>query len=187
MLGPEIVVRAIDLAPEGFHARFSATGRMYRYTVLNRPVPDPFLRSTAWHVAEPLDLAALRLACDPLIGEHDFASFCRRPRGPRPAAGAGRAPADRAGGRSGGGGPAPRVRRVLSAGWHDLGPGLLRFDNEASAFCHQMVRSIVGTLVDVGRGRKRAGDMRAILAAEDRNAAGMLAPPRGLCLWEVRY
>jgi tRNA pseudouridine38-40 synthase len=79
------------------------------------------------------------------------------------------------------------VRNVHDARWVDLGDGLLRFDVEAGAFCHQMVRSLVGTMVDIGRGRKRAGDMAAIIRAEDRAAASQPAPPHGLCLWEVVY
>jgi tRNA pseudouridine38-40 synthase len=71
--------------------------------------------------------------------------------------------------------------------WHVEPDGLLRFEIEASAFCHQMVRSIVGTMVDVGRGKFRAGDVRGILASRDRAAAGELAPPHGLTLWQVRY
>jgi tRNA pseudouridine38-40 synthase len=168
LCGPAVVVREVAIAPDGFDARRSATARRYRYTVLNRPVPDPFLAGTTWHVETPLDQASLRLACDPLIGEHDFSSFCRRPKSPR-------------------GREASLVRRVLDARWVDLGDGLLRFDIAATAFCHQMVRALVGTLVDVGRGRRRAGDVRAILEARDRARASDLAPPHGLCLWEVRY
>jgi tRNA pseudouridine38-40 synthase len=159
MLGPEVVVRDAAVAEAGFDARHSAVARSYRYTVLNRAVPDPFLVRTAWHVETPLDVRAMQLACDPIIGEHDFSSFCRR--------------------------PAPDVgltRRVLDAGWDDLGDGLL-----ANAFCHQMVRSLVGTMVDVGRGRKRAGDVAWIIRAGDRSAAGSPAPPHGLCLWAVHY
>ncbi len=167
LCAPAIVVREASVAPPGFDARRSARARRYRYTVLNRPVPDPFLAATSWHVEVPLDLAAMRLGCDPLIGEHDFASFCRRPRVPP------------------GVGPPTLVRRVLDAGWTDAGEGLLRFEITANAFCHQMVRSIVGTLVEVGRGRRRAGDVRAVLDAADRSRAGQLAPPHGLCLWEV--
>lgn len=79
------------------------------------------------------------------------------------------------------------VRRVTFARWHDLGDGRLRFDIEAGAFCHQMVRSIVGTLVEMGSGKKRAGEMRTILESKNRAAAGQIAPPQGLMLWEVRY
>jgi tRNA pseudouridine38-40 synthase len=165
MLSPEVVVRSLDLAPEGFDARRTATARAYRYTVLNRLTPDPFLAATTWHVPDPLDLRAMRLACDPLIGEHDFSSFCRRPDGE---------------GHS-------MVRRVLAADWVEPAEGLLRFDIEASAFCHQMVRSLVGTLVAVGLGKLRAGEMAWILRSQDRALAAQPAPPHGLCLWEVRY
>jgi tRNA pseudouridine38-40 synthase len=166
---PAIVVRVAEVAPDDFDARFSAQWRRYRYTVLNRPVPDPFLARTAWLVAEPLDLGAMRLACDPLLGEHDFTSFCRAPRPPA-------------------GSPAPSlVRRVVEAGWSDLGDGVLRFEIRANAFCHQMVRSLVGLLVDVGRGRRHAGEVLAVLRARDRGHLGNIAPPTGLCLWEVGY
>ena len=79
------------------------------------------------------------------------------------------------------------MRRVLDARWVDLGEGVLRFEIEAGAFCHQMVRAITGTLVDMGRGRRRAGEMAGILRAANRAAAGTIAPPHGLCLWEVQY
>ena len=103
---------------------------------MNRPAPDPFLARTAWWVPEPLDLTLLRLGADPFLGEHDFATFCRK-------------------------GPAgsTTVRRVLESRWHDLGDGVLRYDITATAFCWQMVRSIVGTLVDVGAGKIRPGDI----------------------------
>jgi tRNA pseudouridine38-40 synthase len=164
MLAPHIVVRSVDEVSDDFDARHSATGRRYRYTVLNRDVGDPFLARSAWHVEAALDLRAMQLACDPLFGEHDFAAFCRRP----PEGGS-------------------LVRRVVNAEWSDAGDGLLRFEIAANAFCHQMVRAVVGTLVEVGIGRKRAGDIAAIIRAGDRRHAGQLAPPHGLCLWEVLY
>jgi tRNA pseudouridine38-40 synthase len=166
-LRPAIVIRAATVAPPGFDARHSARGRTYRYTIVNRPLPDPFSAATAWHVERPLDLALLRLACDPLIGEHDFASFCRR------------AP--------NGGSLVRRVRRAL---WLDTGDGGLCFEIEASSFCQQMVRAVVGTMVEMGAGKsgkRRSGEMAAILRARSRAAAGPLAPPHGLCLWEVTY
>jgi tRNA pseudouridine38-40 synthase len=176
LCGGTIVIREAAVAPPDFDARFSARSRIYRYTIVNRPVPDPFLAATAWWIEHPLDLAAMRLACDPLIGEHDFSSFCRRPK-------------DRMiGGDEDDGESGPSlVRRVLDARWDDEGDGVLRFTIEATAFCHQMVRSIVGTLVEVGRGRKRAGEMTGILRARDRSLAGPVAPPQGLCLWAVTY
>ncbi|MGH9247756.1 MAG: tRNA pseudouridine(38-40) synthase TruA [Acidimicrobiales bacterium] len=164
MLGPAIAVRDTAAVGSGFDARRSARSRVYRYTVLNTPWPDPFWAGHAWHVPPPLDLDLLRLGCDPLIGEHDFASFCRRP-------------AD----------DVTLVRRVSEARWEDAGDGVLHFWIEANAFCHQMVRSLVGTLVEIGLGKKRAGEMRSILQARDRHAAGQLAPPDGLSLWDVRY
>ncbi|HLM63005.1 MAG TPA: tRNA pseudouridine(38-40) synthase TruA [Acidimicrobiales bacterium] len=165
---PAIVVRDVATGPESFDARRSATHRTYRYTVLNRPVPDPFLAHLSWHLDEPLDLDLMRLGCDPLVGEHDFSAFCRRPKhrdGSEPSL----------------------VRRVHRAGWTDLGEGVLRFEIEANAFCHQMIRSVVGTLVDVGLGRKRAGDLLGIVAGRSRARASTLAPPQGLCLWHVGY
>jgi tRNA pseudouridine38-40 synthase len=169
LLRPAIVVRALEPAPQGFDARFSALWRRYRYTILNRPVPDPFLARTAWHVPEPVDVAALRLAADPLIGQHDFTSFCRAPKV------------------RDGDPPATLVRRVTEVGWETDRSGVLRFEIRANAFCHQMVRSIVGLLVDVGRGRRSAGNVLAVLQAKDRAGVGNLAPPHGLCLWEVGY
>ena len=79
------------------------------------------------------------------------------------------------------------VRRVRRAAWTDLGDGVLRFEIEATAFCHQMVRSIVGTVVAAGRAEVRAGDIRGILRSGQRSAAAPIAPPEGLCLWHVSY
>ena len=164
LLHPHIVVRSVDVAPESFDARHSAVGRRYRYTVLNRDVPDPFMGRYVWHIEDALDLPSMKLACDPLFGEHDFSAFCRRP----PDGGS-------------------TVRRVTNAEWIDTGDGFLRFEIAANAFCHQMVRSIVGTLVEVGSGRKRAGDIAGIIRSGDRQQAGQLAPPQGLSLWQVLY
>ena len=131
---------------------------------MNRPVPDPFLARTAWWIPEPLDRSRLRLGADPFVGEHDFASFCKRP-------------ADNA----------TRVRRVISSEWRDLGDGLLRYDVRATSFCWQMVRSLVGTMVDAGLGRRRPGELLTLLRQRDRKEAATPAPPHGLCLWEVGY
>jgi tRNA pseudouridine38-40 synthase len=168
LCGPKIVVRDVAEATADFDARRTAVGRTYRYTVLNRQLPDPFLAHLSWHVPQPLDRALLQLGCDPLVGEHDFSAFCRRPKR-----------ADR--------GTVSMVRRVHRAAWTDAGGDVLRFEISANAFCHQMVRSLVGTLVDVGLGRRRAGDIMGILAGGDRSAAGPVAPPHGLCLWSVDY
>ena len=151
------------MAPEGWDARRSALARTYRYTVVTGPVPDPLRAGFVWWVPGPLDRRAMDLACDALVGEHDFASFCRRQ------------------------GDATLVRRVLAAGWDDPGDGTLVFEITANAFCQQMVRALVGTLVEIGSGRRKAGGMLAILHACDRAAAGAVAPPDGLILWKVTY
>lgn len=177
MCSPGIVVRSAEWVTPDFDARFSAVWRHYRYLVLAEPVGDPLLEYSAWWVATPLDLALMRLACDPLIGEHDFSSFCRKPADVTSPSGEIRS--------------ASLVRRVLSAHWSEQrsekGQYLLWFDIRATAFCHQMVRSIVGTLVDVGLGRIPPGSLMEIIAARDRSRAGQVAPPQGLTLWEVGY
>jgi len=172
-LGPEVVVREVDIADPDFSARFSATGRRYRYHIVNRDVPDPFWARTAWWQPAPLDTDAMNCACRYLIGDHDFTSFCRRPKPAPDADGIVIEPS--------------MTRRVTGARWLDLGDGLLRFEIEGSAFCHQMVRSIVGFLTAVGTGKRQAADLPAVMAARDRAAAEQPAPPHGLTLWQVDY
>jgi len=173
-LGPEIVVREISIASDDFSARFSATGRSYRYVIINREVTDPFLARTGWWMPKPLDLDAMNAACLHLVGEHDFTSFCRKPKvSPCRASGEVHEPS--------------LVRRVTAAQWLDLGDGLVRFDIAGSAFCHQMVRSIVGFMIGVGTGKRRVDELPEVLAARDRSEAENPAPPQGLTLWEVVY
>jgi len=164
LLRPQIAIREIECVSPDFDARFSAIARTYRFSILNGATPSPFLATTAWWIEAPLDLRAMRLACDPLIGEHDFSAFCRRPND-----------------------DASLTRRVLDARWDENGDDVLEFWITANAFCHQMVRSIVGTLVEVGLGKKRAGELTGIIRSGDRSEAGQLAPPHGLCLWSVAY
>ena len=152
------------LAEADFDARFSATVPGVPLHGAQPPVPDPFLARTSWHVELPLDLNALRLACDPLIGEHDFSSFCRAQK---------LKPAQVAAGQR----PATLMRRVLDARWVEVGDGVLRFEVEANAFCHQMVRSIVGTLVEAGSGRRRPGELAAIAAGAGSPCRRAAGPP----------
>ena len=161
-LGPEIAVLALSEAAVDFDARFNATSRVYRYRVLNGQAPDPFLAATSWHVPHRLTVEAMSAAASGFVGEHDFAAFCRK-----------------ADGRS-------TVRRVLGADWFRRGD-LVEFDIEGSAFCHQMVRSLVALCVAVGRGRVDAAEVPAIIESGDRNSARGAAPPQGLTLVEVRY
>ena len=163
LLGPEVVVYRCEQVPDGFSARLSAVRRTYRYRILNRPYPDPLQRAVAWHVKEPLDVESMDLAVRYLVGEHDFASFCRR-----------------AEGRS-------TIRTVTSAGWCARPDDLVRLEIVGTAFCHQMVRSIAAFSADVGRGRVKPETTRRVLQARDRNAARGAAPPHGLVLWQVDY
>ncbi|MGA8297741.1 MAG: tRNA pseudouridine(38-40) synthase TruA [Acidimicrobiales bacterium] len=166
LVGPEIVIWRVLVAPDGFDARRSATSRRYRYEVRTGSRPDPLKRWTSWHVAELLDVSAMRIGVDALLGEHDFAGFCRRP------------PNDEGG---------PIVRRVIEARLDHHQPDMVAFEIEANAFCHQMVRSIVGTLVAAGRGSRRPSEVMRLLAAGNRDGAADPAPPGGLCLVAVRY
>jgi tRNA pseudouridine38-40 synthase len=179
LCGPSLVVRSIDVAADDFDARFSAVARTYRYRVLNRDVPDPFVASTTWHVVDQLDLEAMNRAGRDLVGEHDFGSFCRK----RMVHVGGEEIA------------ASLTREVSGVEWSriqarfvgDSDTDIIELWISARAFCHQMVRAITGTLVDVGRGRIAPDAIPAILSARDRNAAGPVAPPHGLTLWSVDY
>jgi tRNA pseudouridine38-40 synthase len=170
MGGGRIVVREVARVGSDVDARFSATWRLYRYSVRNSPVPDPFTRDVAWWVDEPLSLPDMNLAVQALVGQHDFAAFCRAPK-PTPGAAI----------------PPSLIRRVIEARWTEVDDENLRFEIRATAFCHQMVRSIVGLLVDVGRGAIAGEAVAGILARGERSGVPALAPPHGLCLWDVGY
>ena len=150
-------------APEGFHARFSARSRTYVYALLTGDVPDPFLARTALYHPGALDVDAMNEAAGHLLGEHDFASF-------------GRAAEP--------GAPTQRILYELRCRRTDR---LVRIRARANAFIQQMVRSLVGTLLEVGVGKRSADDLPQVLAARDRAAAGRVAPPHGLCLVSVEY
>jgi tRNA pseudouridine38-40 synthase len=162
LLAPEVVVQSARLVGDGFDARFSATGREYLYRIDTGDVPDPFTSRFVWHRPGRLLLTPMRAAALALVGEHDFASFCRTPQG---------------------GTTIRRLRRLA------VSPRGLRVEVRAIAdgFLHQMVRSLVGTLVAVGAGRIAPEAMPGILAARDRAEAGPIAPPQGLVLVRVLY
>ena len=169
LCGPSIVVRDLQVADDEFDARFSAQWRRYRYQVMTGQHPDPLRAETAWHVWQPLDMEAMNAAAPHLVGEHNFSSFCKRVKVPE-------------------GEPEKSMtRKVLEASWREVGDDGLEFWVQATAFCHQMVRSFVGTLVDVGMGKIDPDAIPEILEAQDRTAAGQVAPPHGLTFWEVRY
>jgi tRNA pseudouridine38-40 synthase len=162
MLGPEVVVRRAARAAEGFDARWSATARSYRYRIRTDEVPDPFTARFEWHRPGTYRVGAMRAAARHLTGRHDFASFCRRPEE----------------------GSTVRTLRRLTVRSQD---GRLEVGATGDGFLHQMVRSVVGTLVAVGEGRIDPEAMPAVLAARDRSAAGPVAPPDGLTLVSVTY
>lgn len=166
--GPDIVVREVRRARAGFSARFDATAREYRYRLVAGPVPPLFLAPVVWHVSSELDVAAMAEAAQSLVGEHDFRSFCVTESG--------------VGKRT-----FRRLDTVEISEEEHLGERCLTLRVAGNAFLHSMVRTIVGSLVEVGAGRREAAWMSHVLAAEDRTAAGPTAPAHGLTLWEVEY
>jgi tRNA pseudouridine38-40 synthase len=163
-LPPDIRVRAIGPAPDGFDARFSALWRRYSYRVCDDPATaDPLRRhETLWHT-RGLDLAAMNAAAGTLTGEHDFAAFCRRREG------------------------ATTVRALRRLDWRRDDDGVAVACVVADAFCHNMVRALVGALLAVGDGSRPPSWPSAVLAAAVRDPAVRVVPPHGLCLEEVRY
>jgi tRNA pseudouridine38-40 synthase len=158
-------VRVLEVveAAEGFHARFSARSKTYAYRIRISEVADPFDRAYAWHVRSPLDLEAMRRAAALLIGTHDFAAF-----------------------QSAGTEVRTTVRTIhRSEVVHE--PGLITYDIAGDGFLRHMVRAIVGTLVEIGRGRWPSQTMADVLASGARTGAGPTAPACGLFLVRVDY
>lgn len=162
MLAPAIAVHNVTPVAPDFNARFSARSRTYLYGLLRSATPDPFLAPMTWYHPDPLDLGAMREAAGHLVGERDFSSFGRAPDG----------------------GHARRTLFELSCERHGE---LIRIRARANAFIQQMVRSLVGTLVYVGRGRRSPDEVPGIIESRDRASAGPVAPPQGLCLVAVEY
>ena len=163
-LPPEIRVQAAEEVPASFHARFDATSKRYRYRLWNADVLNPFERAYVWHVPGALDVAAMAEAARVVEGRHDFAAFQTV---------------------GGSGGPTVRVVTLSTIARRDN--GLVTYEVEGDGFLRHMVRAIVGTLVDVGRGRHDPQWMRNIIASRDRSQAGRTAPAHGLFLVAVGY
>ena len=159
----DVRVVAARAVASGFDARRSARLKRYGYLLWRAPVPSPFLLRYAWHVCEPLNVAAVRAALAPLRGKHDFSAF-------QAAAGRDRLPLCRV-----------RAVRLVERG------SLLAVVVSADAFLHHMVRNIVGSLLEVGRDRRPPGWIAEVLAGRDRRLAGPTAPAHGLFLLSVRY
>jgi tRNA pseudouridine38-40 synthase len=172
----DVRVLAVDEAPDEFHARFDAREKSYRYRVFNGAVVPPFDRAYVWQVARPLDLDRMRVAAAQLVGRHDFAAF-----------------------QATGSDVATTVREIRAlevveepaAWWATDDPAIavrvIAFDVTGDGFLRHMVRNIVGTLVEIGDGRRDPDGIAALLARRDRAAAGPTAPPGGLFLLRVAY
>ena len=162
VLGGRIAVRACTRADSEFNARFSARSRLYVYAILQSDVPDPYLARTAlWHRKE-LSVDAMNEAAGHLVGEHDFRSFGRVP-------------------------PGASSKRTLFELSCSRSSSIVRIRARANSFIQQMVRSLVGTLIQVGEGKRGPDEAVGVLKAQDRVAAGPVAPPHGLCLVSVEY
>jgi tRNA pseudouridine38-40 synthase len=164
MLPNDMVVLAADEAKPSFHARKSARAKTYEYRILNRQTRSPLHHHYAWWIAAPLDLPAMVRAADALPGEHDFTAF-----------------------RASGSDNLNPVRRVLAANWREESGGWLIFTITATGFLRGMVRSLVGTMAEVGRGKAPPTILADLLASGARHLAGPTAPPQGLYLVEVFY
>lgn len=163
-----VVVRKVEERASGFSARFDAVSREYRYRICIDETPPVFTRGFVWHVPAPLDVAAMEAGARHLIGEHDFKSFCM-------AASAVGKPTYR------------NVHEISLSRETIMGEEVLTIKVVGNAFLHSMVRTIVGTLVMVGRGLRKPEWVREVLEARDRTAAGENAPAAGLVFWKVQY
>jgi tRNA pseudouridine38-40 synthase len=164
LLPPDVAVRAAEEVDESFHARRSARGKRYEYRISNRPIRSPLSRRTHWEVFRPLDVAAMAAAARLLLGVHDFSAFR-----------AADCPAK------------TRVREIWRFEVEGASGADLLITVEGSAFLKQMVRNLVGTLVEVGLGKRTPSSMGALLAGRDRTLAGRTAPPQGLRMAKVFY
>jgi tRNA pseudouridine38-40 synthase len=162
-LPASIAVREAWLPPPGFHARFDAAGKWYRYSIYRNPVRSPLCQRTAWHLRGVLDLETMAGAARDFVGRHDFAAF-----------------------RSSGCDAVTTEREIFSVEWAVQGE-LLHFDVRGGGFLRNMVRVMVGTLVEIGLGRRPQVDISRLLAGGRRVQAGRTAPPQGLCLMAVWY
>jgi tRNA pseudouridine38-40 synthase len=164
LTGPDVAVRRSREVGLDFSARHDARGKTYRYRLWNGPLPSPLQRRTSWHVRGPLDLDRLRAGTQHLVGRHDFAAFraaaCDQP---------------------------TTVRELTRIEVEGSPQGTIDITIEGTAFLQHMVRIIVGTLVQVGRGRLEPEDMARIRDSLDRRLAGQTAPAQGLCLVTVHF
>lgn len=166
-LPEDVVVRSVENAPDSFDATADAVSKRYRYSIHCGRLPDLFRRRYVWHIPRPLEVAAMHRAAQSLVGTHDFASF--------QAAGSPRE---------------STVRTICELSVQDRAGEWgeqVTIEVEGDGFLYKMVRNIVGTLVEVGRGKRSETSLEEVLRARDRAAAGQTAPPHGLILVAVEY
>lgn len=164
LLPSDIAIKTMEDVSPGFHARKDVKAKTYLYRIYNGSTPCVFLRRYTWHIVKALDLDAMKKAAVSLIGTHDFKSFTTVHTEAK-----------------------SFVRTLERIEIYPQTHGLLHIEMEGDGFLRYMARVIVGTLVEVGRGKRSADDIPRILAARNRSEAGMTAPPQGLFLKEVRY
>ncbi len=162
-LPPAIGILSVEAVGPQFHPRFDAVGKLYEYRIRNCPTPCPFVARYTWHVRRPLDVEAMAWGAEQLVGRHDFSAF-----------------------ELSGGSAATKVRCLDLLSCVRRGEEIV-VSAHADGFLYMMVRAMVGTLVEVGRGRMAAESLGRILASRDRSQAGPTAPPQGLCLMRVDY
>jgi len=171
LLPADISVRKITRVASSFHARYSARSKAYRYFILNSNLPAVFLDKFSWRIPYKLDIGKMRQAARVLLGRHDFQSFC--------ASGSSAKNTERT------------VKRIslkaISCKLHPVKGALISIDIEADGFLYNMVRNIVGTLVEIGRGKLKEDGLKKILLGQDRRLAGPTAPSKGLFLVGVKY
>jgi tRNA pseudouridine38-40 synthase len=164
----DVRVLSVEQVPDDFNARFSARAKLYCYRIVNAEVISPFERRFAWHVPRPLEFDSMREAARDVVGEHDFAAF-----------------------QAAGGTVRTSMRTVTRSDWTDTpledGGRLLRYEIAGDGFLKYMVRSIVGTIVEIGYGRRSVNSLRTLLASGERSQVGQTAPPHGLYLVRVDY
>jgi tRNA pseudouridine38-40 synthase len=164
ILPPDVAVVAVEVAPDDFDPRRHARRRRYLYRIWNAPARTPLWSRLSWHVPWPLDREAMAAAASRLVGVHDLESFRAADRHP----------------------PATTVREIFVSRI-DVCGNLIVYTIEATAFLKHMVRNVVGTVVEIGRGARAVADLEALLAARDRQLAAATAPPHGLVLAGVEY
>ena len=164
LLPDDILIRRIEYVPLDFHSRYSVKSKTYEYRVWNRKDANVFLRNYTWHIRDDLDIEAMRESLSMLIGRYDFSSF-----------------------KSSGSGNKDPIREMMRAEFHGPEKGVLSFIFEADGFLRHMVRNIMGTVVELGKGKISLDEFKEIFQSKQRDKAGIKAPPQGLFLKMVKY